>query len=136
MVPEVTDHAIRAHDPKGPTSRTLSLANGRIEAVPCDLTVERMVRGMHDVQARSRRLQNARFLIRAELAIAFASPLVAGFLYIAAPGTFGGMFAESPLESALPWAAAVGILVGIVWMVRLSRPDPEAGERSWRYRDF
>lgn len=91
---------------------------------------------MHDFQARSRRLRNARFLIRAELAIAFALPLIAGFLFIAAPGTTGGSLIESPLESALPWAAAVGIVVGIGWMIRLSRPDPEAGERSWRYRDL
>jgi hypothetical protein len=27
-------------------------------------------------------------------------------------------------------------LVGLVWMIRLSRANPEGGERSWRYRDF
>jgi hypothetical protein len=92
---------------------------------------------MDDLARRSRRLQRARSLIQAELTIALAAPFIAAFLYVAAPGGSRPMFAEpSLLESALPWAAAAGVIVGIAWMVRLSRPDPEPGERSWRYRDF
>ena len=93
---------------------------------------------MNDLERRQRRLQRAHFLIRAELVIAFAAPVVAGFLWAAAPGfSGGGMFYEpSLLETLLPWAAIAGVVIGIVWMLRLSRPDPEAGERSWRYRDF
>ena len=92
---------------------------------------------MDDLEQRRRRLQNARFLIRAELTIAIAGPLIAAFLYVAAPGTTGPMFSEPPRYVALlPWAGVVGWIVGIVWMVRLSRTDPEPGERSWRYRDF
>jgi hypothetical protein len=64
--------------------------------------------------------------------------VLAGFLFVAQPGTMGGpMFNEPSLfETLLPWAAIAGVVIGIVWMLRLSRPDPEAGERSWRYRDF
>ena len=93
--------------------------------------------GMDDLERRQRRLDRARFLIHAELTIAVAAPFIAGFLVIAAPGfTGGGMFREPPLyEVLLPWAGVVGWIVGIAWMVRLSRPDPEPGERSWRYRD-
>jgi membrane associated rhomboid family serine protease len=91
---------------------------------------------MDDLARRRRRLQSARFLIQAELTIALAAPFIAAFLYVAAPGFIGGLTEPSLLESALPWAAAAGVIVGIAWMVRLSRTDPERGERSWRYRDF
>jgi hypothetical protein len=92
---------------------------------------------MDDLEQRQRRLDRARVLIHAELTIAFAVPLIAAFLIIAAPGTIGPMFSEPPLYMAmLPWAGVVGWIVGIACMVRLSRPDPEAGEPSWRYRDF
>jgi hypothetical protein len=36
----------------------------------------------------------------------------------------------------MTWAAYVGVIVGLVATVRLSRIDPEAGERTWRYRDY
>jgi hypothetical protein len=92
---------------------------------------------MDDVERRRRRLDSARFLIRAELAIALAAPLILAFLYIAAPGNIGGgMFAVPWFIDAVPWVAAAGVIVGVAWMIRLSRADPEAGERSWRYRDF
>lgn len=92
---------------------------------------------MDEREQRQRRLDRARFLIHAELAIAFAAPLMAGFLVIAAPGYTGGMFREPPLYAVLfPWAGVVAWIVGVTWMVGLSRPDPECGERSWRYRDF
>jgi hypothetical protein len=92
---------------------------------------------VNDLESRQRRLDRARFLIRAELVVAFAAPVVTALLCMAAPGTIGPMFFEPPrFASLLPWACVVGVIVGIVWMLRLSRPDPEAGERSWRYRDF
>jgi hypothetical protein len=91
-----------------------------------------------DLESRQRRLRRAHFLIRAELVIAFAAPVLAGFLFVTAPGTMGGpMFDEPPAFGwLLPLVAIAGVVVGIVWMLRLSRQDPEAGERSWRYRDF
>lgn len=90
---------------------------------------------MSDLERRRQRLGRAHFLIRAELAIAVAAPLVVAFLYVAAPGFMG---AREPwlLEQLLPWAGATGVIVGLVWMIRLSRPEPEGGERTWRYRDF
>ncbi len=79
-------------------------------------------------------MHRAWVLIRLELAIAFAAPLLAGFWYISLPGF---MFEPPPtlVSQALPWAGAVGVILGLVWMVRLSRMNPEAGERTWRYRD-
>jgi hypothetical protein len=93
---------------------------------------------VNDLERRERRLRRAHFLIRAELVIAFAVPVVGGLLLVAAPGTMGGgmFYVGPPFVPLLPWGGAVGVIVGIVWMLRLSRPNPEAGERSWRYRDF
>jgi hypothetical protein len=92
---------------------------------------------MDDLERRRRRQQGARFLIRAELAFALAVPLIAGFLYIAGPGDIGPMFREPPFfTSLIPCIGVAGYVVGITWMIRLSRTNPEAGESSWRYRDF
>ena len=93
---------------------------------------------MNDLERRQRRLDRAHFLIRAELVIAFAAPVLTGFLFVAQPGTMGGpMFYEPPRFGWLLFLVPIaGFVVGIVWMLRLSRQDPEAGERTWRYRDF
>ena len=94
---------------------------------------------MDHLEHRRRRLYRAWWLIRIELAIAIGIPLVAGLLFIAAPQFPGGpMFERQPgrLEVLLPWVGVAMYLVGLVWMVRISRANPEAGESSWRYRDF
>ena len=91
---------------------------------------------MNDLERRQRRLDRARTLIHAELVVAVAVPLLVAFLYLAAPGDIGPMFSEPPwFTRLLPWAGIAGVIVGLVWMVRLSRADPEAGDRTWRYRD-
>jgi hypothetical protein len=92
---------------------------------------------MDDLQARRRRLRRAHVLIRAELAIALAVPVFAGFLYVAAPTFSRGLFWKpSLIETLVPWIGVGLFIIGLVWMIRLSRADAEAGERSWRYRDF
>jgi hypothetical protein len=95
-------------------------------------------RDLTDLQLRPRRrLARARTLIRLELVIAVAAAAVAGFLYVAAPGTIEPMFFERSLfEQLLLWVPIGGVIVGFVWMVHLSRADPEAGDRTWRYRDL
>jgi hypothetical protein len=91
---------------------------------------------MDDLERRALRMEWVRFWIRAELMIAFAAPVIAGFLFIASPGCLCGMFEPSLVERLFPWVGGAGLIVGLVAMVRLSRIDPEAGERSWRYRDY
>lgn len=92
---------------------------------------------MDELAARQRRLRRARILIRLEFAMAFAVPLVAGLLYVAAPGGSSPMFQRESLpQVVLPWFAGLGVIVGFVWMVRIARADPEAGDSPWRYRDF
>jgi hypothetical protein len=93
---------------------------------------------VNDLERRQWQLDQAHVLIRTELALAIAAPVVAAFLWVAAPGTMGGgMFYGAPLIVTLfPLTGVVGFIVGLIWIIRLSRPDPEAGEPSWRYRDF
>lgn len=93
---------------------------------------------MNDLERRQRRLDRARGLIRLELAVAFAAPIVAGFLFVAAPPHSHPMFEREPLliQSLVVWAGLAGLVLGLVWMIRLSRANPEAGESAWRYRDY
>jgi hypothetical protein len=86
---------------------------------------------------RERRLDLARLAVHVELEIGFMAPVIAAFVFIAHPGfSGGGIYATPPSVQLTPWIGVVGTVVGLVWLVRLSRPDPEPGERDWRYRDF
>jgi hypothetical protein len=85
-------------------------------------------------EQRPRRLDRVRFAIHAELLVGLAVSLLTGFLLIASPRGFRPMFYEPPLIERLLPAAPVVSLLAWFWMLRLSRRDPEAGERSWRYR--
>jgi hypothetical protein len=94
---------------------------------------------VNDLERRQRRLDRAWVAIRVELFIALAVPVVTGFMFVASPGfTGGGMVAYEPslIERVVPWAGVLLYVLGLVWMLRLSRPKVEAGERDWRYRDF
>ncbi len=45
-------------------------------------------------------------------------PILAGFLWLAAPGGFRPMIYEPPwYETALPWVGAGGYLFGLGWMI-------------------
>jgi len=92
---------------------------------------------MDDRGARQRRLDRARRLADVELTVAFGAPLFAGFLWVASPGMIGVMSSREPsLVSLMPWLGVIGVIVGIVWMIRIYRADPEPFEPTWRYRDF
>lgn len=50
-------------------------------------------------------------------------------------GAMSGNPSEPPwYEVALPWAGAAGYLIGLGWMIRIYRADPEPDEPTWRYR--
>ena len=80
---------------------------------------------------RQRRLDRARQRIQAELLIGLTVVILTGYF---AGGAFP-MFYVPPVVNLLLLAAPVAALVAWVWMLRLSRPRPEGGEPSWRYRD-
>ena len=73
---------------------------------------------------------------RAMIVFAVLLPLAVLIALVAQPGHMGGgMFYETPwYEVALPWAGAVGYLIGLGWMIRIYRADPEPDEPIWRYR--
>ena len=86
-------------------------------------------------EARQRRLDRAHVAIRTELALGFLASLLTGFLYIAAPGYMRPLGYEPMLvDGLMPTAPVVVSFVAWLWMLRLSRPNPEAGEPTWRYR--
>jgi hypothetical protein len=90
-----------------------------------------------EYEERQRRLDRAWVAIRFELAIGFLAPVVLAFILVAMPGDIGPMFYRTPWWVGLvPLIGVAGVVFGLVWLVRLSRPDPERGEVRWRYRDF
>ena len=61
---------------------------------------------------------------------------MAAFILLNGPNTIGPMFVEPPsASSVLRLVPAVGFvvnLVGLAWMVRILRADPEAHPSWWR----
>jgi len=80
-----------------------------------------------------RRLDLAYVAIRTELLVGLLVTLLTWFLWIASPGYIAPMSYQPSLFENLP-VAQVLCTLALIWMLRLSRPQPEAGERSWRYR--
>jgi hypothetical protein len=70
-----------------------------------------------------------------EFASAFFAIGFAVFLWIAQPGSIGPMFRNGTAEAAIAVVAIVGVSVGLVWMIRIYRANPEPDQRAWRYRD-
>jgi hypothetical protein len=81
---------------------------------------------------RQRRLDRARFAIHVELSIGIDAVMLTAFLFFVRGG-FEPMFFVPRWFQLLFLAAPVVSLLAWVWMLRLSRPQPETGERSWRY---
>jgi hypothetical protein len=74
-------------------------------------------------------------MARVLLIAAIAMPAVVGVWWILEPGGMSGVPYEPPwYEVALPWAGAAGYLIGLGWMIRINRTDPEPGQTTWRYR--
>lgn len=73
---------------------------------------------------------------RAMIAIAVIAIAGTPVLIASAPGPMGGgpMMEPSPWSYAHLVVAGVGIVVGLVWMIRIYRADPEPDQHAWRYR--
>jgi hypothetical protein len=58
-------------------------------------------------------------------------------LFLNLPNTMGGpSFEPSLTEWIMPGLGVLGIVVGLAWMVRILRADPEPDSSAWRYRDL
>ena len=90
-----------------------------------------------NVEERQRRLDRARLAIQAELLIGLMVVILTSSVSIDAwPSRFDPMSGYvPPLMHLFVLAAPVVSLLAWVWMLRLSRPQPESGKRSWRYHD-
>ena len=76
-----------------------------------------------------------RRLARRILFTALALDAFVAFLLLSAPSNIGPMFDAPPSPPLWIVTAAFGILmniVGLAWMVRILRADPEGPPRSWR----
>ena len=90
-----------------------------------------------EYKERQRRLDRAWVAIRFELFIGFLAPVIVAFLFIAKPNFGVPMFYGGwGWVALLPFVGAAGAVFGLVWLVRLSRLDPERGDVHWRYRDL
>lgn len=54
------------------------------------------------------------------------------FAAIASPSITSG---RDPRSDILAYAGFLGVLVGVAWMWRIVRADPEPDASAWRYRD-
>jgi hypothetical protein len=64
---------------------------------------------------------------------AIALDLFVVLVFVSQPSTMGGPFGPPPLTAYV--VPAFGILlnlIGLAWMVRIIRADPEGGRTSWR----
>ena len=85
------------------------------------------------------RAKRGRALGRMMIAGALVVLAFTAFLWIAAPNGPQAMFLEEPqlhaLAVAVPVVAILGIVIGLVWMVRIMRAHHEPETKGWRYRD-
>ena len=79
--------------------------------------------------------QRGRQNARAMMAIAVLTIALTAYLLVAAPQGMGGGPIDTPIWSyAYLVFAGVGIVTGLVWMIRIYRADPEPDQHAWRYR--
>ena len=57
------------------------------------------------------------------------------FLFVSMPNTIGPLFEPSLPEWIGPGLGTLGVLVGLAWMVRILRAEPESDSSAWRYRE-
>lgn len=77
----------------------------------------------------------ARRMARALLAVTLALPFIALVGVAMQPGGPSPMFDARPWYAhVLPWVGATAYVVGLGWMIRIYRADPEPDEPTWRYR--
>jgi hypothetical protein len=78
--------------------------------------------------------QWGRVIAKAQLAFATMSLFAAAFLWVVAPGLTSPMFGYHFSVAVLPIAGFAGLIVGLVWMIRIYRASPEPDQQAWRYR--
>ena len=62
-------------------------------------------------------------------------PCLAGLLFLTMPDSLYDPPSVGPVEVLVPLAALVGIGVGVLWMWRILKANPEPDTSAWRYRE-
>jgi zinc transporter ZupT len=81
----------------------------------------------------------ARRIARLMIVIAIVLPVMPGALVLSASRTMiGPMHSEdlNPLAAIVVGAGILAYVVGLAWMIRIHRTDPEAHRSFWRSRRF
>lgn len=79
-------------------------------------------------------VREARLIGRGLITVAVVLPFLVLIAWVMQPGGISPMYEPPWYAAALPWAGVAGYLLGLGWMIRIYRANPERGERSWRYR--
>jgi hypothetical protein len=75
-----------------------------------------------------------RRIARLMLMTGFAPVALLAFLLIAAPNNMGGGLGEPSIVMWLvPAIGVAGVVVGLAWMIRIYRADPEGSRSWWRF---
>jgi hypothetical protein len=77
------------------------------------------------------------YAVRIELAAAIGAPVLVGLAFLTAPYSLGGGWGLVDGETAWISVAAIALglvtyVVGLAWMIRIYRADPEAHPSWWR----
>lgn len=92
--------------------------------------------GQYSAVMTGRGLQGRR-VARQMIRVAFACGVALLVGWIALPGYVHPMFGSVPWY--VDWLPVVGVAIyflGLGWMVRIYRANPEPDAHNWRYRDF
>ena len=96
------------------------------------MNLEQLDDFMADSNARARR---GRLLARQMFGGTLIVLLLAGFLFVAAPNFSNVRFYDpGPIAVVVPAAGILGLIIGLAWMVRILRSDPDPDAKAWRYR--
>jgi hypothetical protein len=76
--------------------------------------------------------QRGRAYAKAELILAVLIVIGGAFLYVAQPARSTPMSGPDPMPILIIGIA--GVVIGLGWMIRIYRADPEPDQGAWRYR--
>ena len=96
------------------------------------MNLEQLDDFMADSNARARR---GRHLARQIFGATLLLLLLAGFVFVAAPNFSTVRFYDpGPIAVVVPATGILGLIVGLAWMIRILRSDPDPDAKAWRYR--
>ncbi len=87
---------------------------------------------MAESNAKARR---GRASARSLFAVVIVLVTFVAFLFLSLPNMIRGYFEPGLIVLIAPGLGILGVMVGLAWMIRILRADPEPDSSSWRYRD-